>query len=335
MRRGSGETDVNSKTVTRSLVAVALSVTLAACGGTSHRGKTAHHAKPCDVYLYGHNAQLNVTSSGDDSPEGECAHLATSLSGAGDFWTTQMVASSDGVSVVCGLKNDQWVVVIRDAGGQIYGQLTCSALIRDGWAEDTDAEKTAQGRDQQAAQARAAADARAIDSAHAQQDLSDLQDSLKHFTNAQTLRDDAAATDVDLESERRDAADGNGDQCVNVDTTVYNDADTTVYNDVLTTVSNDADTESTRLKQLRDRISAVQGDEITLKQDGLPALDGADDAIKTGQADVAKAVKTANAAIDQANGDLSTAYEIANNMGTGDCAGDGPGDAPDGVPHVS
>lgn len=329
---------------TVALLTVPLSVTLAACGSAGggnnpHPSKaaevTTQPAPSCNVYLYGDDARVTVSASGGAKPDAECGQLAKTLSGGGDFWTAQTITARQSLSVVCALKHDPWTVVIRDSGYQVYGQGVCTTLIGYGWTEDTDAETAAQEQDAKAAQDRAKAKARQDDLTGAQSDLSALQDSLKSFTNARALRTDAKATGSDLANERRDAANGVGDQCTNVDTTVYNDAATTVYNDVLTTVYDDAADEQKGLDQLRDRIKAVQHDEATLKADGLDPLDGASSAVKTGQGDVTKAVKTANAAINEANADLVTAYRVANALATGECAGDGPGDAPTGVSHVS
>ena len=38
-----------------------------------------------------------------------------------------------------------------------------------------------------------------------------------------------------------------------------------------------------------------------------------------------------NRDVGQANSDLVTAYQIADSVGTGSCAGDGPGKAPSGL----
>ncbi|MER6976982.1 hypothetical protein [Streptomyces carpinensis] len=40
-------------------------------------------------------------------------------------------------------------------------------------------------------------------------------------------------------------------------------------------------------------------------------------------------------AIDHLNGDMKTAYGIANTLGTGDCANTGAGEVPQGLSHIS
>jgi len=49
---------------------------------------------------------------------------------------------------------------------------------------------------------------------------------------------------------------------------------------------------------------------------------------------ISSAISTVNGYIDRANGDLRTAYAVANSVGTGSCAGDGPGTPPSGVDHL-
>ena len=290
---------------------------------------------PCNVYLYGHDARLNVVSTSWESSAGECSTLARSLSGGGDFWTLQTITPGNTPSVVCAVQNGPWVVVLRDSGSQVYGQSVCSSLTQNGWSEDTGAERQAQAQDEQAAQAQASASARASDAATAQQDLSTLQADIKAFTNAQKVRDDVKTADKDLTAERQDAANGNGDNCYNVQVTVAYDAANVVGYDVNTSASYDVNNEQTGIQQLRSEVSAVQSDESKLRSDGLPLPYGMDDAISQGQSQAAQAVSTTNAAVDQLNGDLTTAYQVANAAGTGSCAGDGPGTAPNGLSHVS
>jgi hypothetical protein len=99
---------------------------------------------------------------------------------------------------------------------------------------------------------------------------------------------------------------------------------------VLTTVSNDADTLATDITTVRNDIGTVQADQTALSSPGLPGTPGAGKAISAAQA----ALFTANGYIGHAKGDLRTAYAVANSVGTGACAGDGPGSTPDGVGHL-
>jgi hypothetical protein len=108
--------------------------------------------------------------------------------------------------------------------------------------------------------------------------------------------------------------------------TVYNDVMTTVYNDVNTTLAND-------ISALRS--STVQNDQTGLSNLGLPGTPGASAAISAAQSTISSAISTANADIDHANGDLDAAYQVADTVGTGSCAGDGPGQPPSGVSHLS
>ena len=48
----------------------------------------------------------------------------------------------------------------------------------------------------------------------------------------------------------------------------------------------------------------------------------------------ASAVASTNGLIDQANADLAKAFHIADRLATGDCADQGPGDAPEPLAHV-
>jgi hypothetical protein len=67
---------------------------------------------------------------------------------------------------------------------------------------------------------------------------------------------------------------------------------------------------------------------------GLPGTPGAGNAISAARSAISSAVGTVNGYIDHANRDLRTAYAVANAVGTGACAGDGPGEAPSGVDHI-
>jgi hypothetical protein len=73
---------------------------------------------------------------------------------------------------------------------------------------------------------------------------------------------------------------------------------------------------------------------VVLAASGLSATPGAAAAISAVQAAIASAISTVNADIDHVNDDLVTAYQIADSVGTGACAGDGPGTPPAGVSHI-
>jgi hypothetical protein len=169
----------------------------------------------------------------------------------------------------------------------------------------------------------------------AQGDVSTLTQDANLSSDVSSVTGDVQTTDGDLATTRSDAAQGNGDNCTNASSTVYNDAASTVYNDVLSTLSNDVGTVAIDISKVRSDISTVQNDQAALTNSGLPATSGAGSAISAAQAAIASAISTVNADIDHANGDLDTAYQIADSVGTGACAGDGPGSPPAGVSHLN
>jgi hypothetical protein len=169
----------------------------------------------------------------------------------------------------------------------------------------------------------------------AQNALSQLQSDNQAFTNAQSVRGDLAKADQDLKSEKQDAANGNGDNCYNVDTNVSYDATTNVGYDVTTDGAYDVTKEQDAVNSVGSHIQAVQSAEAALKAASLPPTPGASAAIATAQRQDAQAVATTNQAVDSMNADLAEAYSIANAAGTGDCAGHGPGSPPAGLSHIS
>ncbi|MCX4581178.1 hypothetical protein OHB41_50425 [Streptomyces sp. NBC_01571] len=291
-------------------------------------------AGTCTIYLYGHAARAEVYSAGS-SPAGECRSLASSLSGGGSFWTTQAVAVRGLVPEVCAVQRHGVIVVVRDTSSQIFGQSVCSSLLQDGWAEDSAAEQTAQQQDQQAVHASAQATARAAHQSTANDALAALQDSNSAFNNAKSVRDDLTTADKDLAQLRKDAKGGNGEDCYNVENVVGYDAENVVGYDVTSSASYDVDQEQQGIKQLRSRITDLKDAQAELTADGLPVLPGGSTAITTAEAHLTTAITTTNKAIDELNADMKTAYSIANALGTGDCADSGPGQAPQGLAHIS
>jgi hypothetical protein len=273
--------------------------------------------------------------SGDSNPAGECRSLASSLSGGGSFWTTQAVAVRGLVPEVCAVQRNGVVVVVRDTSSQIFGQSVCSSLLQGGWAEDSAAEQTAQQQDQQTVHATAQASARAAHQSTANDALSALQESNSAFTNAKSVRGDVATADKDLAQLRKDAKGGNGEDCYNVENVVGYDAENVVGYDVTSSASYDVDQEQEGIKQLRSRITDLKDAQAALTADGPPMLPGASTAIATAEAHLTTAITTTNKAIDELNADMKTAYSIANALGTGDCADSGPGEAPQGLSHIS
>ncbi|MFB8183282.1 hypothetical protein ACFC8N_46395 [Streptomyces sp. NPDC055966] len=276
-----------------------------------------------------------MRNGGQSDPAAECGSLASSLSAGGDFWTTQAVAVQALVPEVCAVQRRDVVVVVRDTNGQIFGQSVCSALLQGGWTEDAQAERTAQHQDQATVRASAKASAQAADQSTAQDALATLQGSNGTFANAKSVRSDVGTADTDLARERQDAKGGNGDGCYNVENVVGYDAENVVGYDVTTTASYDVDQEKQGITGLRSEITDLKNAQEALTADGLPTLPGAGTAIATAEADITTAVATTNKAIDHLNADMTTAYSIANTLGTGDCANTGPGEAPAGLSHIS
>lgn len=289
----------------------------------------------CTIYLYGHTARAEVHSAGASDPAAECRSLAASLSQGGDFWTTQAVAVQGIVPEVCAVQKSSLVVVVRDTNAQIFGQNVCSALLQGGWAEDAQAERSAQQQDQQTAHASAQASARAADQSTAVEALTALRSSNRAFTNAKPVRDDLTTAVKDLAQLRKDAKGGNGEDCYNVEYVVGYDAEEVVGYDVTSTAGYDVDQEQQGVTQLRSRITDLKDAQAALTADGLPALHGASTAIATAEAHLGTAITTTNKAIDDLNATMKTPYGIANSLGTGDCAGSGPGKVPQGLSHVS
>ncbi|MDQ4504445.1 hypothetical protein [Sinomonas sp. ASV322] len=192
-------------------------------------------------------------------------------------------------------------------------------------------QQTAQNADTQEQQRQSQANLQTT----AQNALKAIQSDNNNFTNAKTVRNDLARTDNDLQKERQDAANGNGNNCYNVDSVVAYDATSVVSYDVTSSASYDVNQEQKAINGVRSDIQAVQSAEDALKTAGLPATPGASDAIATAQQHVAEAVATTNNAIDGLNADLTTAYSVANAAGTGSCAGHGPGSPPAGLSHIS
>jgi hypothetical protein len=280
----------------------------------------------CEIYLHGHAARAEVRNGGAN-PAGQCSSLASSLSGGGSLWTTQAIAVQGLVPAVCAVQKNGVVVVVRDTGSQIFGQSVCSDLLQAGWREDSAAEQTARGQDQAVVEASAQASTRAANQSAAQDALETLQGSNSGFNNAKSVRADVETADKDLAQLREDAKGGNGDGCYNVENVVGYD--------VTSTASYDVDQEQQGIKGLRDQITALQDAQAALTVAGQPPLAGASVAIATAKSHIATAITTTNKAIDHLNGDMKTAYGIANTLGTGDCANSGPGEVPEGLSHIS
>jgi len=272
---------------------------------------TAPSLDTCTICAQQHDAQVEV-SPGDTS---ECNELIKDLSSSGTFWSyTPSGGSLLYLTQACDVTSPDGTyeaVVLDDSGGFI-GQDMCSAFVSGNWTVSQQPGPLAQQ----------IADAQAQAQAHQTQ------------ASASASQASAQAAQSAESSAADDVANGNSDQCINASTTVYNDAATTVYNDVLTTVFNDAGTTATDIASLRKDIATVQGDQSALASAGLPGTSGAGTAISAARSAIFSAIGTVNGYIDHANRDLRAAYAVANAVGTGACAGDGPGQAPSGIDHI-
>ena len=297
----------------------------------------------CTIYAQQHDAQVEV-SPGDTS---ECNELVKDLSSSGTFWSyTPSGVLLLSLTQACDVTspNGTYEAVVLDDSGGFISQDVCSAFVSGNWTVSQQpgplaqqiADAQAQAQQAQASASASQASAQAAQSAEssAADDVATLKQDTSLSGDVSQVGGDIGQTDDDLAQTRNDAANGNGDQCINASTTVYNDAATTVYNDLLTTVSNDAGTTATDIASLRKDIATVQGDQSALASAGLPGTPDAGNAISAARSAISSAIGTVNGYIDHANRDLRTAYVVANAVGTGACAGDGPGQAPSGVDHI-
>jgi hypothetical protein len=285
----------------------------------------------CAVYETGQDVRVALTNATSK----ECGDLATSLSSGGDFWTLNAQQANGDLAMICVMSQDGVDAEVIDSGSAYLGRSLCSSFIQHGWIEDRAAEASIESQLSAAASAAASASQVAADADTAQRLINSLSSDTSSLSgDVSSLATDAQTTDTDLATTRSDAKAGNGDQCTNASTTVYNDAATTVYNDVLTTIANDATSTANEANSVRNDISNLNNAIQTLRGESQPSPAGASQAITAGQTAVSDAISTANADIDRANADLANAYRVANSVGTGDCAGDGPGSAPAPVAHI-
>jgi hypothetical protein len=237
------------------------------------------------------------------------------------------------------LSGSQLTLNVPESNGTIQAS-TCNQSSLSEWNKAVAALNGQVGSDNQAANQAAASQASASASAQqessAQGDASTLQQDTGGLSgDLNAVAGDVKSTDGDLASERSDAANGNGDNCTNASSTVYNDAASTVYNDVLSTAYNDGGHLAEDITTVRKDITTVQGDQSALSNAGLPRTQGSGSAISAAQSAISSAISTVNRYIDHLNGDLDAAYQIADSVGTGACAGDGPGQPPQGLDHLN
>lgn len=282
-------------------------------------------------------------------PETECATLAKGLSSGGSFWTQQYQQPSEPpLTMVCimSFTSTSYEAEVDDDGGGFNGRQVCSAFTQAGWVENTVAE---QQRASAAYASAAASSAGAVSSAAAEARQAQLSQDQQAATSATTslkqdsefgsdlaaLATDVKATDVDLGTTRSDAAQGAGDYCTNVNSTVFNDAASTVFNDAQSSYFNDLQTLARDIGTTRTDVTSLQAALKQLTIDGLPAPSGSSGAIASAISAIASALAAGNIGADQVNGDVLAAYRVANGMATGSCAGMGPGNPPAGVHHIS
>lgn len=246
--------------VTRPALAALAVAAVAACSSpqaaqTSGTAAPAATAAPsldvCTLYAQQHDAQIQV-SPGDTS---QCGELIKDLASSGTFWSyTPNGGSLLSLTVACDVTSPDgnYEAVALDDSGGFLGQEVCSDFASSGWTVNqepgplaqqiSDQQGQAQQAEASASAASASAEASQSAEANAQDDVAALKQDTSLSGDVSQVGSDVTQTDSDLTQTRTDAAGGNGDNCTNADTTVYNDAATTVYNDVLTTVSNDVDT---------------------------------------------------------------------------------------------
>lgn len=219
---------------------------------------------------------------------------------------------------------------------------TCNSGSLSGWNSAVAALDSQIGSDnntalQQQAQA-SQASANAAAEQQAQSDLSTLE-GFSLSPDLSKLAGDLTQTSNDLAAEKTAAAAGpnaDGGDCYNLTSNVDYDAQSNVAYDAQSDFGYDLQQNLVPdISSERQDISAFQTDLSNLQDMGLPAPSGAQAAITAAQNEIASAVSTANTDISQENGYVSQAYEVANSIATGSCAGDGPGSTPSPIQDIS
>jgi hypothetical protein len=215
------------------------------------------------------------------------------------------------------LATDTFTPATQDQFNTAVGQLQSQAA-----SDNAAAEQQQQGQASASAQA------------SAQNQLSGDLATLQGFSlssDVSELNTDTAQTGTALGTVKSDAANGPGDDCVNVDT-VGSDADT-VQSDQ-DTVASDVDGFNNDLSTGNQDVAAVQADIKTVQSLGLPLPGNAAGIISAAQAGIRSAVSTANGDIATTNQDASSAQSIANGMVTGACSNAGMVSNPNPVPTI-
>src|ERR1700678_19333 len=213
-------------------------------GNNGSPGPNAGNSDSGDCVLGGNGADVEV---GIADTTTSCGKWIQDLAGTGLAWNliSQMVApgspgTADGETMqeACDLTDGTEELFVEDAGGQSSGDSICSQEEQNGWTpESSPGPLAVQAEEQVQAQASASAvasqaSANADAEQQAQSDVNTLTQDTNLSSDVDTVAGDVQTTNTDLGTTRSDAANGNGYQCINASTTVYNDAATTVYNDV-------------------------------------------------------------------------------------------------------
>jgi hypothetical protein len=349
---------MSTSLILRLAILAAGTAALTACGGVAgvvygHSSATAAAEPGVDTYLCQGSTEDDLLQWRDSggylsgtyqqaqiagqAPSEQVSSSTGSLSGT--LNGTAITLDINGPQDLYGtLSGGQLSLNVPQSGGSIQ-TATCGQSSVDDWNKAVSALNGQAASDNQAAnQAQASASqaqAQAAQESSAQGDVSMLRQDTSLSGDVSQIAGDVKSTDGDVAQTRADAANGNGDNCTNASSTVYNDAASTVYNDVLSTAYNDVLRAGDDISTLRKDISTVQGDQSALANAGLPGTPGADAAVSAAQAAISSAIYTVNGYVDHLNGDLSTSYAVADAVGTGACAGDGPGQAPAGLDHLT
>jgi hypothetical protein len=328
---------------------------------SSAAGSTSNDSGDCLLGANGADVEVGIAN-----PTNSCGQWITNLAGSGLVWNYigQMIApgqpgtaDQETMGQACDLTDGTQELYVEDAGGQSYGDSICSSEEQNGWTPESSpgplaAQEQQQAQQEEQAQASASAAASSAsasaaaqqavqnkdnqDFSTAQGDIGTLQSDAGSLTgDVSSLNSDVTQANTDLATTKSDASQGQGSYCVNVDSTVYNDAASTLYNDQVSTTSNDANTLQTGIGSVRSDISTVNGDLQTLSADGIAAPSEANTAISSAQSAISAAVTKGNADISAVEADVSQGYAIANGLATGSCQGDGPGSPPSPVQPIS
>lgn len=322
------------------IMVVVTGVALAAAGCSSGTAGSGHHGSgtlavrdsvvpstpstPSEVQctLYERSGDARVQVSGG---QGYCGTLARDLSSAGDYWSRQAQPPQGALGMVCAMTDVGVVAWVYDSGGQFTGQQVCSWFLSAGWAEDTAAESAAAAASASASAAAALEARRAADQRAAEQAVGELSSDIDAVTSPlSTLRSDRKQADADLAGTQHDARRGPGSDCYNAQTVDYDAADNVGY-DVTDGMSYDRNEIRDAISAARQAIEDVTSALNVLNADGLPAPIGADRTVRAARTAITSTVAAANTEIDRGNADLSSAYQIANGIASGACAGTGPG----------